>query len=96
MRAEYDTTADTIAIDLRDADRADYGNDDIAGAIVHIRSEQPIAIDLLNANAGTDQALGEIADRYSLDLESLQAAARAALAAPNRVVELDVHARTAA
>jgi hypothetical protein len=41
------------------------------------------------------ELLARAAERFALDGEALEAAARSALAAPDRVVVLDVQARTA-
>lgn len=95
MRAEYDSRVGTLAIELVNADRADYGDDTIAGAVVHVRSERPVAIDILNTDR-LDEALAAIAERYDLDVQVLNAGARSALAVPDRAVDLDVHARATA
>lgn len=42
------------------------------------------------------EPLGAVAERYDLDLEALHAAAQSALAAPDRVVVLEVEARAPA
>lgn len=51
-------------------------------------------VELIAPGAHLD-LLGLAAERYDLDGEAPQAAARSALAAPDRVVVLDVHARAA-
>jgi hypothetical protein len=45
---------------------------------------------------GLTERLAAVAERYELDLEALQAAAQSALAAPDRVVVLEVAARASA
>lgn len=45
---------------------------------------------------GIDEPLAAVAARYDLDLEALHAAAQSALAAPDRVIVLEVAARTPA
>ena len=97
MRADYDSKADTLAIDLEVAERADYGDDQThRAAVVHVAGGQVVAIDLLSAsNLDVDNALGVIAGRYELDLQALTAAARSALAAPDRPVVVEVGARAA-
>jgi hypothetical protein len=53
-------------------------------------------VQLLYPDLGVDEPLTAVANRYDLDAEALIAAARAALAAPDRVVTLDVAVRAAA
>jgi len=98
MRADYDSKADTLAIDLEAADCADYGDDEThRAAVVHIAGDRPVAFDVLGAGeVDLDEVLAAVAQRYALDVEALTAAARSALAAPDRVVELAVRARTSA
>jgi hypothetical protein len=96
MRADYDSQGDTLQITLVDVDHADYGDDAVPGAIVAIRNGGPVAIDVLNARQGTEQPLQAVAERYGLDIEALTAAARAALAGPDRTVIIDLLARAAA
>jgi hypothetical protein len=96
MRAEYETQTDSIAIELTSGGRADHGDDSVPGAVVHLRGGRPVAIDLIGVRSGVDAALVAVSAAHGLDRESLLAAARAALAAPDRVVELDVHARALA
>ena len=45
---------------------------------------------------GIVEPLAAVAERYDLDREALQAAAQSALAAPDRVVSLEVAARASA
>lgn len=92
MRAIYDTEADALAIDLEEARRADYGDDETPGAIVHMRSGRPISLDVLGPREALEAPLEQVAARHGLDLAALRAAAHSALAAPDRVVLLDVRA----
>lgn len=97
MRADYDSQGDTLAIELEKVDCADYGDDaTYGGAVVAIKDGRPVAIDVLGASSGVDAALEAVAARYKLDLEELKAAARSALAAPDRSISLEVAARSAA
>jgi hypothetical protein len=95
MRADYDSEANAISIELHAgfADRADQVH---PRAIVAIRADQPIEFQLLYPDLGVDEPLRAVADRYGLDPESLTAAAQAALAAPGRSVTVDVALRSAA
>lgn len=94
MRADYDSQGDTIEIELEIVKRLDRGVDH-GGAIVHLVDERPVVIDVLDASKGADDSLAAVADEYGLDFEALTAAARAALAAPDRRVSLDVGVRLA-
>lgn len=96
MRADYDSEADALSIELRQVERVDRQeqvDDDycivgiVGGSVVNIGLLYPARyVDLLEIAA----------ERYDLDGTALVAAARAALAAPDRVVELEVAARVAA
>jgi hypothetical protein len=96
MRADYDSEGDTIAIELVAVDRLDYGDDEIPGAVVGICDDKPVLIDVIGARDGIEEPLHAVAAKYDLDAEALIAAARAALAAPDRTVVLDVLARATA
>lgn len=97
MRADYDSEGDTLAIELIDVDRADYGDDDThPQAVVALLDGQPVIVDVIGAREDVEEPLKAVAAAYELDLEALLAAARAALAAPDRTVVLDVLARATA
>lgn len=97
MRADYDSEADTLAIELVDVDRADYGDDEThPQAVVAILDGQPVIIDVIGTKHDVLEPLAAVAATYDLDLEVLLAAARAALAAPDRTIVLDVLARVTA
>jgi uncharacterized protein YuzE len=90
MRAEYDSQADALSIDLIDAERWDTGegvDDDYC--TVSLAAGRPANIELLSPAAHLD-LLATVAERYDLDREALEAAARLALAAPDRQVVLKV------
>ena len=95
MRADYDSEGDTLAIELvDDVDHADFGDDSVdPQAVVAIREGKPVIIDVIGARHDVDGPLRAVATRYDLDVEALLAAARSALAAPDRVVVLDVRGR---
>jgi hypothetical protein len=58
---------------------------------------RPVAIDILGASrADVEEPLAAVAARYGLDREALIAAARSALAAPDREILLEVSARVVA
>lgn len=92
MRAEYDSAADAISISLDDAEKASVGDEVHERAIVAIAGGRPVEVQLLYPSQGTSEPLEAAAIRYELDLQELEAAARAALAAPDRSVEVTVAA----
>ena len=65
-------------------------------AVVALQVEQPVELQLLYPDLGLDEPLSAAAGRYGLDAEALRAAAQAALAAPDRVITLDVALHAAA
>jgi hypothetical protein len=97
MRADYDSTADAISIALADAGIADGSDEVLHGrAIVALAGGRPVEIQVLYPDLGISEPLAAVACRYDLDREALQAAAQSALAAPDRVVTVDVQARAPA
>lgn len=96
MRADYDSTANAISIAISDAPHADSGDEVHSRAIVALADGKPVQVQLLYPELGIEQPLAAVVDRYELDLEALAAAAQSALAAPDRVVVLEVEARTPA
>jgi hypothetical protein len=96
MRADYDSEGDTIQIDLEEVDRLDHGDDEIDDrVVVGIRNERAVRVDLVGTGGDLDEALRAAARAYELDADALIAAARAALAAPDRAIRLDIDARIA-
>jgi hypothetical protein len=96
MRAEYDTEADAISIVIVEGHQAERGDEVHERAIVALADTRALEVQVLYPSLGTLEPLGAAAERYELDLEALEAAARSALAAPDRVVELAVRSRTSA
>ncbi|MGH3427430.1 MAG: hypothetical protein ACRDQZ_07655 [Mycobacteriales bacterium] len=96
MRADYDSEANALAIDLQQFDRYDRQDQvDDDYCTVGFAGSVPVRVSLL-APARHLGLLDVAAERYGLDAPALLAAAQAALAAPDRVVELEVAARVAA
>jgi hypothetical protein len=93
MRADYDSTANAISIAMTRAARADGSDEVHPRAIVALADGEPVEVQLLYPDLGIGEPLAAVADRYELDLEALHAAAQSALAAPDRVVSLEVAAR---
>jgi hypothetical protein len=92
MRAEYDSEADVISIDLIEAadwDGADAIDDDYC--TVALAGGRGANVELISP-AEHLELLRVAAERHGLDAQALEAAARSALAAPDRAVILDVGA----
>jgi hypothetical protein len=93
MRAEYDSEADALSIDVLDVERwegsepidDDYCNVALAGG-------RAANIELLSPRDHLE-LLAVAAEAHGLDGQALQAAAQSALAAPDRTVVLDVLTR---
>lgn len=93
MRADYDSEADALDIKLVRFERLE-GQDSVHDTYcqVGIAKGIPACVELLNPAEHLD-LLAVVSKRYDLDGGALLAAAKAALAAPNRVVELEVGAQ---
>jgi len=93
MRAEYDSVADALSIDLAPAERWDRAEGvDADYCTVSFAGHEPANVELIAPREHLD-LLAQAAERFGLDGEALEAAARSALAAPDRIVVLDVLAR---
>lgn len=90
MRADYDSEADALSIKLRPFryyDDQEQVDDDYCN--VGIVAGQAADVELLYPAEHLD-LLHVAAERYNLDRAALVAAAQAALAAPDRVVTVEV------
>ncbi|HKB50218.1 MAG TPA: hypothetical protein VKC63_02170 [Solirubrobacterales bacterium] len=96
MRADYDSKANAISITLSREVGAERAGQVHSRAIVALRGDRPVELQLLYPDLGVDEPLGVAARSYGLDVEALIAAAQAALAAPDRSVTLAVAGRSAA
>lgn len=96
MRADYDTSANAISIALTDARNAEHSDEVHPRAIVAVAASKPVEVQLLYPDLGLTEPLTAVAERYGLDVQALQAAAQSALAAPDRVVSVEVAAKSAA
>lgn len=96
MKADYDSKANALSIDLIEARRWEYSEEVSQQVNVAIAGGRPVNVELLYPNLGLEQPLRLAAERYDLDAEALIAAAQAAIAAPDRMVTLDVGVRAAA
>lgn len=90
MKADYDSKADALLIELLDPGRND-GAVEINDTYCHVetRNGRVANIELLSPADHLD-LLNRAAKRLGLDAEALLAAARAALAAPDRLVTVEV------
>jgi hypothetical protein len=96
MRADYDSEADALSITLRQFkyyDDQEQVDDDYCN--VGIVGGRAVDVELLYPARHLD-LLEVAAERYDLDGTALVAAAQAALAAPDRLVVMDVHAHAVA
>ena len=93
MRAHYDSAADAISIGLTEDDGRASGGDEVhERAIVAVADDRPVEVQILYPAEGMTEPLSAVAEGFALDLQALEAAARAALAAPDREVEVTVAA----
>ncbi|HTU80214.1 MAG TPA: hypothetical protein VMD79_11365 [Solirubrobacteraceae bacterium] len=96
MRADYDTSANAISIAIVETQTAEHSDEVHPRAIVALSAGRPVEVQLLYPDMGITEPLAAVADRYDLDREALEAAAQSALAAPNRVVSVEVAAASPA
>ncbi|HET7590317.1 MAG TPA: hypothetical protein VFK14_09090 [Solirubrobacterales bacterium] len=96
MKADYDSEANALLITLIEDQRSDDGEsldpDELCN--VSLSQAQVISVELLYP-AENLALLKSAAERFGLDAEALLAAARAALAAPDRAVTIDLSGRLA-
>jgi hypothetical protein len=96
MKADYDSEANALSIDLVDAPHWD-GSEDVGERVnVSFADNKPVNVELLYPNLGIEEPLRDAAARYELDVEALIAAAQAAIAAPDRKVTVEVSLRATA
>jgi hypothetical protein len=98
VKAEYDSEGDTIQIELESVEQVGYGEDVENGAVVvNVYEGRPVMIDVIGTKKHDfETPLRTAAECYGLDAEALIGIARAALAMPNRPVQLNAGARIAA
>lgn len=89
MRAEYDSEADALSIQLLEENWSEGDQVDDTYCTVALAGGRPANVELIAPREHLD-LLAVAADRHGLDHEALLAAAQSALAAPNRPVVLDV------
>jgi len=96
MRADYDSEANAISISLLNAASADRADRVHSRAIVALRDDRAVELQILYPDLGIDEPVSAAVRTYSLDEEALVAAIQAALAAPDRLVTVDVAVRSPA
>jgi hypothetical protein len=99
MKADYDSQGDTIQIELEPVVTLSGGSDVVerGKVIVGFHDGRPVLIDVIGTRKHDfEKPLRVAAERNGLDPEALIAVARAALAAPDRQVELALGSRLAA
>lgn len=96
MQADYDSAANAISIVITGGRSADRSDEVHTRAIVALSNGNPIEVQVLYPDLGLDEPIAAVAGRYALDSEALHAAAQSALAAPDRVVSVEVADRTPA
>jgi hypothetical protein len=93
MKVDYDSEGKSILFEF---DQVDHGDDtvEVGGGVclVAVREHRAKGIHLLGADKDITP-LDEAAERFDLDAEGLRAAARAALAAPDREITIEVGKR---
>lgn len=88
MKAYFDSEANAVSIDLLEVDHWDDGDEfDEYYCTVAFSKGHLVNIGLLYPSEKL-HLLGEVADRYDLDASKLTAAAKAAIAAPDRAVTI--------
>jgi hypothetical protein len=88
MKADYDSEANALGIELIEVDRWDDGDEfDEYYCNVAFSKGRLVYIGLLYPSENL-HLLEAVAERYNLDAERLIAAAKAALAAPDRKVTI--------
>jgi len=93
MHAEYDTQANAISIEIVEAEQAARGDEVHERAIVALAGGRAVEVQVLYPDLGIDEPIRIASERYGLDREALTAAARSALAAPDRRVVVEVGLR---
>jgi len=96
MKVDYDSKANALSIDLVAPCHCDHNEEVTSTVNVAIAGDKPVNVELLYPHLGIDEPLRAAAERFDLDAEALIAAARAAIAAPDREVTLEVGVRSAA
>ena len=93
MKVDYDSEGRSLLFELGEFGKDDHVEEMSSGeCFVWVLDGNATSIQLLDANRGIDP-LEEVAKRFRLDADGLVAAARAALAAPDRAITIEVDRR---
>lgn len=93
MKADYDSEADALLIDLIEIDRCDDREAvQEAHCGVALKDGRPANVELRFPHEHLD-LLDRAAERFGIDAEAMRAAAQAALAAPDRPITIEVAGR---
>jgi hypothetical protein len=97
MKADYDSEADAILIEIEEVDHWDNGVsiDDAMYCQVAFRDRRPVGVTLRYPREEM-HLLGRAAERFGLDAVGLLATTQAALAAPDHEVRVEVDPRVLA
>ncbi|HTR74102.1 MAG TPA: hypothetical protein VMH33_02450 [Solirubrobacterales bacterium] len=97
MKADYDSEADAILIEIEEVDHWDRGVtvDDADFCEVAFLDDRPVGVSLRYPREEI-RLLRRASERFGLDATALEATTQAALAAPDRIVTVDVNPRVLA
>ncbi len=97
MKADYDSQANALWIDLIQADHEAYNEEiDYRCRVSFDSSDRPVGVEALFLDQPYEAFLRTAAERFDLDVEALIGIARAAVAAPDREVTLHLGVRATA
>lgn len=97
MKADFDSEANALWIDLTGARRVSWAEEiSYRCNVVMDLSDRPAGVEVLYLDKPYDDLLRTAAERFDLDAEALIAIARAAVAAPDREVTLELGIRATA
>lgn len=90
MKVDYDSEGKSLLFEFEDSENYDRVEELSTGeCIVWTLGDRATSIQLLGADKHIEP-LDEAAERFELDAEGLRAAARAALAAPDREITIEL------
>lgn len=96
MKADFDSEANAVSIELVDVDHWDYGEEvDEWYCTVAFTGDRPVNVSLLYPQENLE-LLALAAERFDLGASALKAAATAALTTPDQVVTVGDDGRLAA
>ena len=96
MQADYDSSANAISVLLEGGVHADASDEVHPRAVVALHDGQAVEVQILYPELGIAEPVAAAVARYELDREAIEAAVQSALAAPDRMVTVEVAARSPA